>query len=326
MRLLSFPKIFWALLAFSFIFSLSDVMALANDSEERRVAVVAGLPDSQKGWPGYLRSLTDLMSSKLSVQTRLVFNPLADGILAANRLSLANLDGSLLGVLPMVAMATRVAEDRTPYVLDDFEPLLLAETVPFALLAGPKAPFNNLSSLKAFAKSGQITFWRAGLDPIALGDLLAYGLFRDLGLKPNLVFKATLDPKFLAQDPTALMVKPLDELDLGLNHYKIVAVLTDVYAGPCAPAGLDLRSQNYLSQVHDYMGFYYPKGTILEVTDKTTAALITALTEPSALELASKNCLATGPKGPVAFSSHRAAEFLAQEIDAQRQLIESLRP
>jgi hypothetical protein len=218
----------------------------------------------------------------------------------------------------MVAMVTRVLEDRTPYLMTDFQPTLLAPGQTYALLAPRAATFNNFRDL---AQVPRLTLLHDGLDPLSPGTLAALGALRDLGLQPALTYRSPLTPLDLETVPNSVMAWPLEATtvaDPAAPPYKIIAVLTDRPATPCAPPGLSLDEAKIQIPIQDYLGLYFPKGSIQAETDQMAQALLAALAEPRIQELAQANCLDLRPQyllGPAA-----AEKFLASQVANQTQL------
>jgi hypothetical protein len=216
-------------------------------------------------------------------------------------------------------MITRVLEERTPYLLEEFTPIILAPGEPYALLASNKANFKRLNE----ANLTTLTFYHAGLEPIGMGDLLALSVFKEMGAQPQLTKVETLTPNYTLSDPRALVAWPLRlATDLG-PEIKIVAVLTDSYAGPCAPPNLDLASQGLKSPLHDYFGFYFPPKTIQAETELLGQALTEILASPKALAEAQNNCLAQ-VNGSLAYPTSEAMDLLSQELTAQTEFLKTL--
>ncbi|MDR2421905.1 MAG: tripartite tricarboxylate transporter substrate binding protein, partial [Deltaproteobacteria bacterium] len=192
------------------------------------MAIVAGLPDDETGWPGLLKAMPSLLRSRERAQVDVIFNPSAGGVLAANLLSLGDLEGYAVGAFPMSTMVTRVVEDRTPYVLDDFAPLVLARAAPYALLANKKAPFADLAQLAKAAKTREVELLHDGLAPINPGPLLALAALGSLGFKPSLTQVKSPSPAALFGEADRLLAWPLDRLPPEIPAdapYKIVAIL-----------------------------------------------------------------------------------------------------
>jgi tripartite-type tricarboxylate transporter receptor subunit TctC len=290
-----------------------------SDQPERLLSMVAGLPESPGG--GFLETLAERLGPKISARIRLTYTPAGGGVLAANRLSLAHPDGSILGVLPMNAVVTKTILERTPYILEDFEPILLAWNVPYVLLAPLDAPYNNLSQLDQASLTQKITFYHDGLDPVSAGTLEALALNSQLNNKWELKEINSVNLELITQssNPLALMAWPLDSLPKGTPNYKILAVLTDSYHGPCAPDGLDLTAQNLKAAVHDYLGFYYPSKTIQAETSLMAQALASLADDPQIDQAAEKNCLVKSHKSPA-----QAQSTLQQEYSAQAELLAAL--
>jgi tripartite-type tricarboxylate transporter receptor subunit TctC len=253
----------------------------------------------------------------------LTYNPTAKGVIAANRLSMAPLDGELLGVLPMTALITRVIEERTPYLLTDFDPVVLTPGDTYVLLASREAKFDRLNQVNP----KNLTLYHNGLDPISPGALLALAVMKSQGGFPNLVETEVLTPDILAHDPNATLAWSLHQLDAAApaKGYKIVAVLTENYSGPCAPPKMDLQSQGLKTQVHNYLGFYYPHRTIQAEKETLAQALVATLDDPQAKELAQKMCLAKTNQDSLSLPPNQAVRLLGLELAAQTGLMESLK-
>jgi tripartite-type tricarboxylate transporter receptor subunit TctC len=297
--------------------SLASNSAQAEPTD-RSLTILVGLPESAQGSVGFISRLPEFLGPAISARIRLSYNPAAGGVLAANRLSLAHPDGTLLGALPLSAVVTRTIEERTPYVLGDFEPVLLAWSVPYALVAPPSAPFQNLAQMVELNKKNPenraLTFYHDGLNPISPGTLQALAVTKKAGINLNLTQRANLTPALLiGSDPNVLMAWPLDQLAPDSKQYKIVAVLADTYRGPCAPNGLDLSSQKLgPSPVHDYLGFYFPNRTIQAETMNMAKALTTLAENPQIKTAAENYCLLQGQMDPAQTVNTLNREYIAQ--------------
>jgi hypothetical protein len=179
--------------------------------------------------------------------------------------------------------------------------------------------------LAATALTRQITFLHDGLNPIDPGTLQALELAKQLDINFELVrIKSLINPESLkaSGNTLALMTWPLDRLEAAdPGSYKIVAILTDSYRGPCAPKGLDLKSHRLKISVQDYLGFYFPDKTIQSENQNMAQALSDLMKEPSVIEQAEKNCLVLAQLDP-----KTAPGFLLQQYQAQSELLAELKP
>ncbi|MDR1084087.1 MAG: hypothetical protein LBP22_04330 [Deltaproteobacteria bacterium] len=288
------------------------------EQTDRSLTILAGLPESAHGSAGFISRLPEFLGPAISARIRLSYNPASGGVMAANRLSLAHPDGTMLGALPLSAVVTRTIEDRTPYVLSDFEPVLLAWSAPYALVAPPSAPFQNLAQMielnKRNPENRALTFYHDGLNPISPGTLQTLAVTKKSGLKLNLTQRAGLTPALLVgSEPNVFMAWPLDQLAPESKQYKIVAVLADTYRGPCAPDGLDLSSQKlHPSPVHDYLGFYFPSRTIQAETMNMAKALTALAANPQIETVAENYCLIRGQMDPAQTAATLNREYIAQ--------------
>jgi hypothetical protein len=78
---------------------------------------------------------------------------------------------------------------------------------------------------------------------------------------------------------------------------------------------LDLAAQGVASPVRDYVGFYYPAGTVKAMTENALLALKTALAEPLAKEIAKAGCFDYGDE---------ELAYLPPEGEAEIEAIEKI--
>jgi tripartite-type tricarboxylate transporter receptor subunit TctC len=346
------------ILALAGILSRGQAAPPAGAESRESLTILAGLPEGPDGSSGMMPRLAELLGEAVSARVRLTWQPLGGGVLAANRLSLAHPDGSLLGIFPLSAVITRTAENRTPYILDNFEPVFLPWSQPQALLAPRAAPFSNLDQLAAAPADQKITLYHSGLDPMEPGTLLALALARRMNIfdRLELAEKENLSPEILSGGVSvySLLAWPLDQLNqlnqpdqagqtdqtnqteqinqaeqtdpagqpgrAAAGRYKIIAVLADSYQGPCAPAGLDLQSQGRPGGlVADHTGFFYPANPIQQEAAGMAQILSELNRRPELTRMLDEKCLAPGRLDP-----EKTREVLLKEFTAQAGLLAAL--
>jgi tripartite-type tricarboxylate transporter receptor subunit TctC len=212
------------------------------------------------------------------------------GTIAVSRVARADPDGYhfIIGAVDTFAQAQYLFENPPSNTMTDFEPIALAVEQPLVFVARKELPVNNLTEFAAYLKSHQneMKFGSAG---IGAAPYLACAMInKAVGATAIHVPYRAAAPALqdmLAGDidyycPLAVSAIPF----VKNNSLKLLAVLTPTRS-PIFPDLPTAREQGIdVTDGYYWNGFFAPKGTPSEIVNKLSAAISTALDDPTVQE------------------------------------------
>ena len=212
------------------------------------------------------------------------------GTIAVSRVARADPDGYhfIIGAVDTFAQAQYLFENPPSNTMTDFEPIALAVEQPLVFVARKELPVNNLTEFAAYLKSHQneMKFGSAG---VGAAPYLACAMInKAVGATAIHVPYRAAAPALqdmLAGDidyycPLAVSAIPF----VKNNSLKLLAVLTPARS-PIFPDLPTAREQGIdVTDGYYWNGFFAPKGTPTEIINKLSAAISTALDDPTVQE------------------------------------------
>jgi putative tricarboxylic transport membrane protein len=212
------------------------------------------------------------------------------GTIAVSRVARADPDGYhfIIGAVDTFAQAQYLFENPPSNTMTDFEPIALAVEQPLVFVARKELPVNNLTEFAAYLKSHQneMKFGSAG---VGAAPYLACAMInKAVGATAIHVPYRAAAPALqdmLAGDidyycPLAVSAIPF----VKNNSLKLLAVLTPTRS-PIFPDLPTAREQGIdVTDGYYWNGFFAPKGTPTEIVNKLSAAISTALDDPTVQE------------------------------------------
>lgn len=102
------------------------------------------------------RIVVEQMAEELGVPMQIIAKPGGAGVLGTMELANARPDGYTVGTITVGPAVTQVLMGNTPYGIEDLEPVGVFMTLPFLLLAGKDAPYDDLAGLAEYAAANEI--------------------------------------------------------------------------------------------------------------------------------------------------------------------------
>jgi len=212
------------------------------------------------------------------------------GTIAVSRVARADPDGYhfIIGAVDTFAQAQYLFENPPSNTMTDFEPIALAVEQPLVFVARKELPVNNLTEFAAYLKSHQneMKFGSAG---VGAAPYLACAMInKAVGATAIHVPYRAAAPALqdmLAGDidyycPLAVSAIPF----VKNSSIKLLAVLTPTRS-PIFPDLPTAREQGIdVTDGYYWNGFFAPKGTPTEIINKLSAAISTALDDPTVQE------------------------------------------
>jgi tripartite-type tricarboxylate transporter receptor subunit TctC len=108
----------------------------------------------------------------------------------------------------------------------------------------------------------------------------------------------------------------LNRTEGALQRFKIIAVLSETYQGPCAPRGKNLSDQGLRPSIHNWLGLYFPQGTTHMLTKYTKKVFQGVLSSQETDPFFSTGCLER-----TVIDLEETPQILEEEYLAQEELI-----
>lgn len=233
------------------------------------------------GGPGDIttRLIAQALGKQLGQSVIVDNKPGAGGLIGSEYVARSAPDGYTLLVAGNGAVANALLRARMPYADGDLVPVVSTNSTPSVMVAGPNAPFRDLKSLQAYARSkGGITFGTAGAG--STGHFVAEMVGAALGVPVTLVHY-----KSGGESLNAVIGGQIDlasEAPVGVMSFvragklRAIAVTGDKRAPSLPDVGTSVEQGFGSIRMQHWGGIYAPKGTPAPIMDRVAKAMQTA--------------------------------------------------
>lgn len=292
------------------------VAPAAAEYPERPVTFIVPWP------PGDLedqltRIIAEEMIAATNVPAKVINRPGGGAVEGATAVAQSDPDGYTIGSLVIDVPTMHIIRANAAYKRDDFEPVGIFLTYPFALVALKTAPYNTLAELAEHAKANPVKLGHFGYDLVP--TMATFAAAKKLG------FKFGSDAGFDMLDCGTLKNGDVDVMNTTmatvlscLDDVKAIAAYTDAPLSIMPDAKL-LSEQVPGMDITLWNGLFVPKGTPQEVKDKIAAIAEKAMMSDKAQEIAK----ATGA-GVYWMGAEEAAKRIDKDYLAAEQLVKDV--
>lgn len=303
-----------------------------EQSLPKPITMISGLYRNNEPEEKLSQLIVERLSEKLNLPIRLEKIPQGRGVAAASRITFSKPDGFTAALLPAEALVTRELLIASPYVRQEFKPVLITWHSLNVLIAHANAPFNNLNELAQTAKTRSVTLACEDLRTLTIPTFQALALQKDLNFLFTLVKFNELSPDSLissqasdrqdtsdsAFTPAEVMAWPLWDLARrpDLAQFKIIAVLADRYQGQKANPALALSAQGLKTSVNDWVALVVSGKTPDKLSQINPAVLFEILKDDDI-----KTLMLQGELNPAALEPERTQSAWEEEFISQESLL-----
>jgi tripartite-type tricarboxylate transporter receptor subunit TctC len=292
------------------------VAPAAAEYPERPVTFIVPWP------PGDLedqltRIIAEEMIAATNVPAKVINRPGGGAVEGATAVAQSDPDGYTIGSLVIDVPTMHIIRANAAYKRDDFEPVGIFLTYPFALVALKTAPYNTLAELAEHAKANPVKLGHFGYDLVptmatfAAAKKLGFAFGSDAGFD-------MLDCGTLKNGDVDVMNTTMATVLSCLDDVKAIAAYTDQPLSIMPDAKL-LSEQVPGMDITLWNGLFVPKGTPQDVKDKIAAIAEKAMMSDKAQEIAK----ATGA-GVYWMGAEEAAKRIDKDYLAAEQLVKDV--
>lgn len=292
------------------------VAPAAAEYPERPVTFIVPWP------PGDLedqltRIIAEEMIAATNVPAKVINRPGGGAVEGATAVAQSDPDGYTIGSLVIDVPTMHIIRANAAYKRDDFEPVGIFLTYPFALVALKTAPYNTLAELAEHAKANPVKLGHFGYDLVptmatfAAAKKLGFTFGSDAGFD-------MLDCGTLKNGDVDVMNTTMATVLSCLDDVKAIAAYTDAPLSIMPDAKL-LSEQVPGMDITLWNGLFVPKGTPQAVKDKIAAIAEKAMMSETAQEIAK----ATGA-GVYWMGAEEAAKRIDKDYLAAEQLVKDV--
>jgi len=235
------------------------------------------------------RAIATVMSKKLGVPVQVINRPGAQGVIGTAEVARAKPDGYTVGSLNVAGIISQPIAGNATYKPADFDPIGLYSAVSMVLAVKADAPFKDLKSFEAAAKSSSKQFVFGSYGPASYPALTVQRMSKANGWPLKAVTFPSPGPLQLETGDADFVAAPYAVLASAIKAGQVqplVALTKDRLAQlPNTPT---LREAGYNFDPLLWSGLFVPKGTPQDVVDKLGAALRDAVQDPSIKDLSQR--------------------------------------
>lgn len=268
-------KIVSSILAAGLGLAFSTGAALA-EWPEKPIQILIPWPAANDPSTLVATAMAPVMSEKLGVPVKVINKPGGGAVLGAAELARARPDGHTIGLVSVGPMITQVARGKTPYQLDDFEPIGLVWASPFTLATRADAPYSNLKELAVYAADNEVRLAHWGIG--AVPTLIAMNYADKAGFEWQETAYEQLNPLVIDQGDADVITYSTT----GLTDYvesgkmKLLAAMVPDRL-PAYPDLPNVAEQGYGPAFSVWFGAFAPKGTDEKIVDILSEAIFAAI-------------------------------------------------
>lgn len=230
------------------------------------------------------RLIAEEMIAETGVPAKVVNRPGGGAVEGATAVAQSDPDGYIVGSLVIDVPTMHIIQGNAAYGREDFEPVGIFLTYPFALVALKSAPYDNMAELAEYAKSNPVKLGHFGYDLVP--TMATFVAAKELG------FSYGSDAGFDMLDCGTLKNGDVDVMNTTmatvlscLDDVKAIAAYTDQPLSILPDAKL-LSEQVPGMNITLWNGLFVPKGTPQEVKDRIAAIAEKAVMSDKAQEIA----------------------------------------
>jgi tripartite-type tricarboxylate transporter receptor subunit TctC len=213
-------------------------------------------------------------------------------------------DGYTLGTASRSHIIARYIANL-PLAFSDFKPVAKVATVEYVIVTNKRSGWNTIADAIAALKANPSTKLGGGF--IGTSDsLIAFGLFKALGLKPAYVpyeDAAAISVALLGDQLQLAIVNPPEaRAQIENGDFKVLAVASEKRS-PFFPDAPTLRESGIDVVGEQWLGVWAPPDTPDEIVAKAAAIIRTAIKEPVFQSYLKDGMLAEAYAGPAEFEA-----------------------
>lgn len=304
----------WMALAAAIV---SPALPAAAEYPEKPIEVI--MP-----WPAGVASdvaarvVVQQMAEELGAPMQIIAKPGGSGVLGTMELVNARPDGYTVGTITVGPAVTQVLMGNTPYQMQDMEPVGLFMTLPFLLLAGKDAPYDDIAGLTEYASANEVTLGHYGLAAVPTLAFHRIAQARGFGFK-EVTFNPPNSSQLSSGDAdivTVTIESARGAIESG-DAKPIVAMTPGRMSS--LPDLATVREQGDEFDVGVWTGLFVPVGAPPEVKARLAEALKAALATPEVAEYAEASGTIFAFTG-----AEEAKALIAQDAKAYDDIMQKL--
>ena len=252
---------FTSILTTAAVVAITATQAVA-EYPEKPIEMILPWPALATSADVVARKVVDQMSPLLGETIKVVNKPGGAAVVGTNEMVRARADGYTIGGLSIGPAVSQIAAGNTPYTMDDMEPIGLFSTLPYLIAARGDAPFDDIESLAAWAKSSGEKPILAHWGKATVPTLSTYRIANAAGFEFNEVAYTNVDSSQLLNNEADLAIVPVASVVGGIRDgsLKGIVALTPSRI-PALPDLPTVREQGMDFDVSIWIGLFAPKNT-----------------------------------------------------------------